>query len=187
MLAGHRVTWKYSANLAPWWGGWWERMVKTMKELLHKQIGQANLSFEELETTIIEIEGIINSRPLTYVTEGDGEPLPLTPGHLVSGRRVSGPYTDLLPDVTVNTSNLDALLVREAERRAIISRWWRRWGREYLADLRRFHSKGRATRSIRVGEVVHIHEEPPVPTKMTRPTSRKKVVALVPFRPARKR
>ena len=24
-------TWKFSAPLAPWWGGWWERLVRTTK------------------------------------------------------------------------------------------------------------------------------------------------------------
>ncbi len=38
-------------------------------------------------TVVIEVEAVINSRPLTYVSSDDFEQ-PLTPAHLLSGRRL---------------------------------------------------------------------------------------------------
>ena len=46
-----------------------------------------NLSYEELESVLMETEGVLNSRPLTYVYDELSE-APLTPSHLVVGRRL---------------------------------------------------------------------------------------------------
>lgn len=61
-------------------------MVRAAKSCLHKTIGQAHFSRDELLTAIVEIEGVINSRPQSYVSSYDLEE-PLTP-HLIVGRRL---------------------------------------------------------------------------------------------------
>ena len=48
-------------------------------------ICNAKLSYEELETTLIEIEGVLNCIPLTYVY-GEITEQPITPSCLVIGR-----------------------------------------------------------------------------------------------------
>lgn len=50
-------------------------------------IGQASLTHDELVTAITEIESIINSRSLSYISAEDIEE-PLTPSHLIIGRRI---------------------------------------------------------------------------------------------------
>jgi hypothetical protein len=42
---------------APWWGRFWERLVRSIKRPLKKVIGRTSLSFDELRTLIVEIEG----------------------------------------------------------------------------------------------------------------------------------
>ncbi|XP_035222580.1 uncharacterized protein LOC118195385 [Stegodyphus dumicola] len=51
--------------------------------------GPMSTKDEELETVLIEIEAILNSRPLTYVYSEVGEPEPLTPAHFLVGRRLT--------------------------------------------------------------------------------------------------
>ena len=52
-------------------------------------IGRSCLSFEELNTLLVEVEGIVNARPLTYVYgDLDGINFALTPSHLITGRRL---------------------------------------------------------------------------------------------------
>ena len=86
-LAGIGIEWVFNIEKAPWWGGVFERMVKSTKRCLKKMVGQAKLSLDELHTAVVEIESIINSRPLSYISSSDLEE-PLTPSHLLIGRRI---------------------------------------------------------------------------------------------------
>ena len=44
---GHRSSrWKYIAPRSPWWGGWWERLVKSVKTSLRKCLGASSLGNE---------------------------------------------------------------------------------------------------------------------------------------------
>ncbi|GFV88155.1 integrase catalytic domain-containing protein [Trichonephila clavipes] len=77
------IHWKFIVERAPWWGGFYERLVKTIKDPLRKILGRALLTFEELSTILSEVEVIVNHRPLTYVENDPGEPEPLTPAHFL--------------------------------------------------------------------------------------------------------
>ena len=80
-------------------GGLFERMVRSMKRCLKKTIGGAKLTYEKLMTVTVEVEMILNSRPLSFVSSEDVDE-PLTPSHLLHGRRLLN-----LPD-SVNTRDL---------------------------------------------------------------------------------
>ncbi|GBM73146.1 hypothetical protein AVEN_30038-1 [Araneus ventricosus] len=54
------------------------KLVRVIKELLRRTLGNSVLSFEELETVICGCESVINSRPLTYISEESRELVPLT-------------------------------------------------------------------------------------------------------------
>ena len=71
-LTNNKVTWKFIVERAPWWGGFYERLVKSAKSVLKEVIGRTSLNFEELRTLLIEVESVLNARPLTYVQEDDG-------------------------------------------------------------------------------------------------------------------
>lgn len=43
-LSGLGVEWKFNLERAPWWGGVFERMVKSTKHFLRKMVGQAKLT-----------------------------------------------------------------------------------------------------------------------------------------------
>ena len=43
---------------------------------------------KQLETVVTEIKVILNDRPLTYISSDVTDPVPLTPSHLLYGRRV---------------------------------------------------------------------------------------------------
>ena len=72
-LAGLGCAWIFNVEYAPWWGGAFKRMVKSTKHCLQKMIGRAQLTLDELLTAIVEIEAVINSRPLSYVSGEDVE------------------------------------------------------------------------------------------------------------------
>ena len=54
-LTNQGVTWDFTSEKAPWHGGMWERLVRSVKRSLKKSLGRKSLTFEELETILIEI------------------------------------------------------------------------------------------------------------------------------------
>ena len=68
------IKWKWIVELSPWKGGIWDHLIRSTKRCLVKVVGRALLS-----TILVEIEAVVNSRPLTYVfDDSDGISYPLT-------------------------------------------------------------------------------------------------------------
>ena len=53
-------------------GGAFERLVKSTKSCLRKMIRHSKVTLDQLQTLLVEVESIINSRPLTCVSEKFG-------------------------------------------------------------------------------------------------------------------
>ncbi|XP_044171536.1 uncharacterized protein LOC122955864 [Acropora millepora] len=88
-IPNNGVTWKFIVERAASWGGFWERLIQTVKRTLKKMTGRSSLSFEELNRKVVEVEDIVNARPLTYLFDDlDGINFALTPSHLINGRRL---------------------------------------------------------------------------------------------------
>ena len=99
------IKWRFNVEGAPWWGGFFERLVKSVKHCLKKVVQNARLTYEELLTVLIEI-GVLNSRPLTYVYDDDLQPL--TPSQLVNGRRLlTNPNSVITETEQIQKSNLE--------------------------------------------------------------------------------
>ena len=129
-LAGLGCAWIFNVEYATWWGGAFERMVKSTKRCLRKMIGRAQLTLDELLTAIVEIKAVINSRPLSYISGEDVEE-PLTPSHLLVGRRMLS-----LPDHISCACNSDddeftphsSQLTRRARQlNNALNHFWGRW------------------------------------------------------------
>ena len=87
-------------------GGFWERMVQTVKRSLRKAIGRATLQYDELNTLLVEIETIVNCPPITFIDDdSEGLSYPLTPSHLINGRHLtSSPNASHFEIVSTNQS-----------------------------------------------------------------------------------
>ena len=151
-----RVTWKFNLERAAWWGGFFERMVGSIKRCLRKVLGNARLTFDELLTALVEVEGTLNSRPLKYEYEELDEEA-LTPSHLIYGRRIKSANPGEFIDEEEQTSMGKRFVYLSKK----LAHFWKRWQREYLADLREFHKcKTESTgREVQEGEVVTVYEE----------------------------
>ena len=158
------IQWTFNLPKAPWWGGVFERLVRSTKRCFHKIIGKARFSYDELLTAVIEVEAVLNSRPLMYVSADDLEE-PLTPSHLLTGRRIRS-LPDHLCQVTEGDVEFNArpeLLNKRARHlNRTIDRFWSRWRKEYLVELREAHRQHSGTTDqpdVAVDDVVVVHSK----------------------------
>ena len=154
----------------PGGGGIFERMVRSTKQCLKKTIGRARLTYDELLTSLIEVEMVINSRPLTYVSPDDLQE-PLTPAHFLTGKRILNLPDSICcgedpDDEDVNLTH-DHLTRRMKYLNVVLNHFWKRWQLEYLLDLRESHRRQYAAcncddvTTINTGDVVLLQEEKP--------------------------
>lgn len=122
---------------------------------------QAKFSQDELLTALIEIEMVLNSRPLTYIAEGDVEE-PLTPSHLLIGRHLMN-FPDHVLHSTGEDSDFDDinLSARVNHLNHSLESFWKRWRREYLLELREAHRIRRSDsrQQISEGDVVVVYSD----------------------------
>lgn len=59
------IEWHFILPRSPHHGGLWEANIKIVKRHLNKVIGQTILTFEEYVTVLTQIEAVVNSRPLS--------------------------------------------------------------------------------------------------------------------------
>ena len=113
------INWKFIQRAAPWYGGWWERLVGLTKTSLRKVLGKALVSADTLRTILTEIECVINDRPITFISSDIRDPQPLTPLHLLQGRRISSPEGDhsreaeVDSDIDLNPTEANRMLKRK--------------------------------------------------------------------------
>ncbi|UYV72604.1 hypothetical protein LAZ67_10000024, partial [Cordylochernes scorpioides] len=146
------ITWKFIPPGAPWWGGWWERLIGRMKQLLFRILGQTSLGYEELSTVMCDVESLMNTRPLTYLTEESEDLAPLTPSlFLHEVREVGVPDLDLIDNQTLSRKYQYIKRVREDLRE--------RFRIEYFGFLRQETRRLKATIPLKVGDMVLIGQE----------------------------
>ena len=162
-LGRRGVFWNFIPSRAPWYGGFWERLIGLTKQALKKTLGRAFVTLPVLETVIVEVESMLNSRPLTYVSSDLADPEPLTPAHLIYGRNITSlphPFTD--DDNTNCASILTAADMQTLHNRhtQTLQHFWSRWKQEYLTALREQHrAMGIKKNRICKGDVVIVHED----------------------------
>ncbi|UYV78535.1 hypothetical protein LAZ67_16001928 [Cordylochernes scorpioides] len=146
------ITWKFIPPGAPWWGGWWERLIGMMKQLLFRILGQTSLGYEELSTVMCDVESLMNTRPLTYLTEESEDLAPLTPSlFLHEVREVGVPDLDLIDNQTLSRKYQYIKRVREDLRE--------RFRIEYFGFLRQETRRLKTTIPLKVGDMVLIGQE----------------------------
>ena len=163
-VANEGIQWKFITDMAPWKGGFYERLVGLTKRSLRKALGRSKASNQELVTIISECEAIINSRPLTYVDADINSGHSLTPGHFLSLNQKTG-----YPNIEIrdsNTIDLGTKLIKMWKTgQDQLSNFWNIWLTEYLQVLRERKTyqlkpiKGEVRRKPNVGETVIIKEE----------------------------
>lgn len=149
------IKFHFNPPAAPHQGGLWENAIKRAKYHLHRVLGNSVITLPEFTTLTVRIEAMLNSRPLTPLSNDPSEIGVLTPGHfLTGGPLVSIPERDFTP---VPSNRLKHWQLVQKFYQHI----WRRWSIEYLHTLQQ-RTKWNAHRdNLKVGDLVLMHSQSP--------------------------
>ncbi|XP_064646215.1 uncharacterized protein LOC135499401 [Lineus longissimus] len=95
----------------------------------NRELGEAKLTDEELVTVVAEVEGILNSRPLTYCSDDPNDDVVLTPNHFLIGQAGGQLAPRVLEDIAASPRD------RWRYIQQMVTQIWRRWNREFLSLL----------------------------------------------------
>ncbi|KFM71288.1 hypothetical protein X975_00963, partial [Stegodyphus mimosarum] len=163
-LTNEGIKWTMNVPSAPHFGGLWEAAVKSMKFHMRRVIGSQILSQEEFSTCLVEIEAILNSRPLVAASEDPNDFSVITPGHFIIGSELKSVPE---PDVTN-----EKIPIRERWKLVtqISQSFWKSWSKDYLTQLQVRNKWKLPSADLRVNDLVLIKDEnlPPLKWKMGR-------------------
>lgn len=144
------VKWRFIPPGAPFMGGVWERLVRSVKTALSAVLQERHPTEEVLATLLAEAEYTVNSRPLTHVSVQPEDAEALTPNHFLLGGSARVPTPGTFDDSDlINRSHW-----RASQRLADM--FWARWIKEYLPDLQQRREPRGSGQQIKEGDVVLI-------------------------------
>lgn len=158
-LSNDGILWKFIPPAAPHFGGLWEAGVKSTKYHLKRILGESVLTFEEMTTTLVEIGGCLNSRPLCPLTSDPSDLTALTPAHFLVGDIIVSPPK---PSVSQRPTNR---LDRWQQTQRLTEHFWKRWSTEYLSRLQQRPKWLSTKENLEIGDMVLIRDERLPPSK----------------------
>ena len=166
--ADRNLNWHFIPACSPHFGGLWEAGVKSFKHHLYRVAGTSLLSYEVFLTLSVEIESILNSRPLTPLSSDPNDLTALTPSHFLIGDSLTS-----MPEYDYR--NLPAARLSSWEHaQQLKQHFWTRWQKEYLHELNvksKWHTS--KTPDVKVGQLVMMHDDdvPSMQWKLARVTA----------------
>ena len=166
-LSDQKVEWRFIPKRAPWYGGFWERLVGMAKEALSKILGRSKPTLSAFRALVADAEAVLNDRPLENPSSvvSDGESL--SPAHLMYGRRLNVlHYNKEIDDEKLDSTygeRPDELKKAVIRHQSLIGHFKKRFLSSYLPALREYHQATRKSQPavVKKEDVVLIHDEKP--------------------------
>ncbi|XP_055622190.1 uncharacterized protein LOC129765786 [Toxorhynchites rutilus septentrionalis] len=145
-----RTRWHFNPPSAPHMGGVWERMVRSVKDVMAALDDGRRLSDEILITTLAEAEDMINSRHLIYASSLSPTES-LSPNHFINAPNE--------PHEFVPSTNA-AQSLRDAYKRSqqLANEMWRKWVKEYVPTINQRSKWFAECKPLKKGDLVYIVE-----------------------------
>src|SRR4029434_9738584 len=147
-LANQQISFNFNPPGSPHFGGVWEREIRSVKNALRVILGNQTTSEAVLHTVLIEVEGIMNSKPLGYFSSAASDPDPVTPNLLLMGRRDAS----LQQAIFANSKLLWRRKWRHSQ--MLADHFWTRFIRDYLPNLQPRGKWLREVQNLEVGKTV---------------------------------
>ena len=153
-LAQKKIVWKFNPPGAPHFGGIFERLVQSCKNVMIAILDNRSLTDEVLSTTMCLEEQTLNARPLTTVSDDPEDLTALTPNHFLLGQEnASAPF---MP----SSERYHELGKSFQTAQAYADMIWKRWTREYLPQWnQRSEWLKEHVRNLKEGELVWLAED----------------------------
>ncbi|GFW51849.1 integrase catalytic domain-containing protein [Trichonephila clavipes] len=152
-LVDENINWKFLPPRAPNFDVLWETGVKSFKFHFKREAGISRFTYEEFLTIMTQIEGILNSRPLTPLSTDIDDLSVLTSAHFLIGRPITSISEPNIIRIKTNRLNIYQRLTK------IVQSIWKRWRNNYLSNLQQ-RSKWKFEKdNVRVGDLVLIKED----------------------------
>lgn len=129
VLAVRQIRFHFNPPGAPHFGGVWEREIRSIKAALRSALGSEMVTEEVLQTVLIEVEAILNSKPLGYVSADLADPDPITPSCLLMGRPDGSLPQVVFPETELLTKR------RWRHSQVLADRFWTAFIRHYLPGM----------------------------------------------------
>lgn len=152
-LTAKEITWHFTPALSPHFGGLWEAAVKSFKHHLKRVVGPELFTYEQFNTFVIEIEAILNSRPLTPLSSDPNDPAALTPGHFLIGNALTS-----LAEIDFSNTPANRLSTWQHIQK-VKQHFWTRWHKEYINHLNVRRKWTRGSHQITEGTIVVLKED----------------------------
>ncbi|XP_033100193.1 uncharacterized protein LOC117103697 [Anneissia japonica] len=146
--------WHFNPPNASHFGGAWERLIKSVRRILYGVLRQQTVCEDVLSTVLTEVESILNSRPLTSISQDIRDEQPLTPTHLLLLRQ--GPDAPLGNRVDKSASYGKK---RWLQVRYLASLFWTCWRKEYLPLLQQRNKWTTPKENVRKEDLVLLVDE----------------------------
>lgn len=149
------IAWQFSTPDCSHAGGVWERMIRSFRRIREaiNRDRPGTPTFDELRTTLKEVEFILNCKPLTAWSDRPDDLPALSPMDLLSHGTVN------IDDLVQPLNGADRLITRWRHPRTESDEFWTRWSDEYISNLQHRHRWQMPHRNIQVGDLVLFVEE----------------------------
>lgn len=132
-LTKKHIKWNFTPPYAPHMGGAWERLIKSVKTALKVTLKMKAPSEETLYTSLVEIENVINARPLTHISLNHEDDEILTPNHFLIG--CSNAEIVHLPSVNKEIKKGNELRKQWETSQMIADLFWKQWLKVFIPSL----------------------------------------------------
>lgn len=147
------IEFHYIPGYSPTFGGLWEAAVKSTKYHLKRILQKNVLTYEQLYTVLIEIEAVLNSRPLLPLSSDPNDYCYLTPGHFLIGTSLTMYPEKDISDIPGNRLKFWKLCTNFKQR------FWKVWHKYYLNVLQNRPKWLYAKDNVQVGSLVILKQD----------------------------
>jgi hypothetical protein len=151
--AADGIKFSFIPAYAPHFGGLWESAIKSIKHHLRRVLDQTHMTYEEMSTLLIQIEAVLDSRPLTPISDDPNDLRPLTPSHFLIGRSAN-----FVPHPQITASKVSSLQ-RWKRIELLKQQFWHRFSNEYILWLQQKTKWQSSTGELKEGVLVVVKDK----------------------------